>query len=311
MFAWVVALITVLLPVKNAMPYLRETMRSLDAQTYRDFFVCLWDNGSTDGSIEEAKSWIPSRIAGKVVTNEPLPLHLCLARMVEEAESELLARMDADDVCLPQRFALQVDAFQSDPRLAAVGGQIELIDPKGETIREMFDYPLDYCDVLARLIFKSPLAHPAVMMRRQMVLAAGNYRVPKPVEDFDLWFRMASVGKIINLPTKILRYRITNASIVNRAKQDGELTTSIRGCVRRNLGPLFGIPDRSVCLLLDSRHPAAVLPIFFVARRIARLTGYPLRDVLRRPELLYSARVYTAKWDFWSKIVYRFWGSSL
>lgn len=305
------AVITVLLPVKDAMPYLREALASLQAQTFRDFYVCVWDNGSTDGSIEEAQRWIPCKIAGKIITNQPLPLHECLARMVEEAESEFLARMDGDDICFPERFALQVEALQSDYHLAAIGGQIELIDSQGQSIQQKFDYPLDYCDVLARMVFNSPLAHPAVMMRRQMVLSAGNYRYPKPVEDFDLWFRLASVGKIANLSTRLLKYRITDTSIVNKAKQEGDLTKSIKGCVRNNLGALFGISNRSVRLLLERRHPAAFLPILAVARRIACLTGLDRRDVLQRPELLYSARVYTAKWDVLSKVVYRIWVKSI
>jgi glycosyltransferase involved in cell wall biosynthesis len=72
------------------MPYLTEALASLEAQTFRDFEVCLWDNGSTDGSLEEARRWIPGRLKGRVVADRPLPLHECLAKRVEEARTEFV-----------------------------------------------------------------------------------------------------------------------------------------------------------------------------------------------------------------------------
>jgi glycosyltransferase involved in cell wall biosynthesis len=104
--------VTVIIPVLNAMPYLTEALASLEAQTFKDFEVCLWDNGSTDGSMEEAKRWIPAILPGRVVTGRPLPLHECLAAMVEDARTEFIARMDGDDVCLPKRFEKQIRACQ-------------------------------------------------------------------------------------------------------------------------------------------------------------------------------------------------------
>jgi glycosyltransferase involved in cell wall biosynthesis len=117
------ALVTVIIPILNAMPFLPEALASLEAQTFKDFEVCLWDNGSIDCSVEEARRWIPCRLKGRVVTGNPLPLHECLARMVGEAQTEFVARMDGDDVCLPQRFEKQMAAMRGDSGLAAVGGR--------------------------------------------------------------------------------------------------------------------------------------------------------------------------------------------
>ena len=98
--------LSVVLPVLNAMPYLPEALASLEAQTFRDFEVCLWDNGSTDGSAEEARRWIPGRLPGRVVTGRPLPLHECLATMVEEAQTEFVVRMDGDDLIAPNKLEI-------------------------------------------------------------------------------------------------------------------------------------------------------------------------------------------------------------
>ena len=72
---WDMSLITIIIPILNAMPYLTEALASLEAQTFRSFEVCLWDNGSTDGSVEEAQRWIPGRLRGRVVCGNPLPRH--------------------------------------------------------------------------------------------------------------------------------------------------------------------------------------------------------------------------------------------
>ena len=304
-------MITVIIPILNAMPYLTEALASLAAQTFRDFEVCLWDNGSTDGSVEEARRWIPGRLPGRVVTGRPLPLHESLATMVEESRTEFVARMDGDDVCVPDRFEKQLAAMRGDSGLAAVGGQMELMDGRGDKIGEMPEYPIDFCGVLCRILIQSPLSHPAVMLRRSKVLEAGNYRVPKPMEDFDLWFRMAGVGKIENLPNKLLKYRITDTSITNQSKRAGEHGSEVKECVRRNLGRAFEISEGSVRLLVDRRHPVAFLPMLRAARRISNLSGVDLRGVLARPEFLFSARCYTGKLDVFSKLVYRFWGRKI
>jgi glycosyltransferase involved in cell wall biosynthesis len=293
------------------MPYLSEALGSLEGQTFRDFEVCLWDNGSTDASAEEAKRWIPGRLPGRVVTGRPLPLHECLATMVEEAQTEFVARMDGDDFSLPDRFEKQMAVMRGDSGLAAVGGQMDLMDGRGDKIGEMADYPTDFCGVLSSMLFQCPLPHPAVLMRRGKVLDAGNYQVPKPMEDFDLWFRLSGFGEMGNLPEKVLKYRITDSSITNQAKSAGTHAEAVRGCLRNNLEGRYGISKSAFDLLWAKRHPVAFLPMLRAARHISDLSGVDLRRVLARPGFLFSARCYTARWDVLSKLVYRIWGRKL
>lgn len=300
-------MLTVIIPLLDAMPYLTEALDSLERQSFRDFEVCLWDNGSTDGSVEEARRWIPGRLKGKVVSGTPLPLHDCLAAMVDEAQTEFVARMDGDDVCLPDRFEKQMSGMREDAGLAALGGQMELIDGWGAKIGEITEYPTDFCGIICRLLIQSPLSHPAVLMRREKVLVAGNYQVPKPVEDFDLWFRLAGVGELANLPERVLKYRITNSSITNQAKTAGTHAEAVRGCLRKNLEARYGISKSVFDMLWAKKHPFAFVPMLRAAKHISDLSGVDLRSVLSRPEFLFSARCYTAKWDVLSKFVYRFW----
>src|SRR5437763_1462931 len=89
--------VTWLMPVKNGMPYLPHTLRSIEAQTYKNWRVLASDNGSTDGTLEELQRWIPSRLPGRIIADEPLSLGKSLARLVGKAETELCARSDVDD----------------------------------------------------------------------------------------------------------------------------------------------------------------------------------------------------------------------
>src|SRR5438552_5677499 len=100
--------VTWLMPVKNGMPYLSETLASIEAQTYRDWEILVWDNGSTDGTLDELRRWIPSRLPGRIIDNRPLSLGNSLAALVEAAGTELCARIDADDVNYPERLERQV-----------------------------------------------------------------------------------------------------------------------------------------------------------------------------------------------------------
>jgi len=302
------SIVTVIIPVLNAMPYLPGALASLEAQTFKDFEVCLWDNGSIDGSAEEARRWIPGRLGGRVVCGNPLPLHECLARMVVEAKTEFVARMDGDDVCFPDRLQRQMEIMGKHADMSAVGGQMDLMDGRGDKIGEMPEYPIDFCGVLSRMLFQCPLPHPAVLLRWEKVLAAGNYQVPKPMEDFDLWFRLAGVGEMRNLPEKVLKYRISDSSITNQAKSEGTHSEAVRGCLRENLESRYGISPSVFDLLWAKRHLVAFLPMLRAARRISDLSGVDLRRVLARPEFLFSARCYTGKCDVLSKFVYRFWG---
>ena len=286
------------------MPFLSEALASLEAQTYRDFEVLLWDNGSTDGTVEEARRWIPARLPGRVVTGNPLPLHECLARMVEEAKSGFVARMDADDISLPERFEKQMQTMQKEPGLVGVGGQLKLIDAKGALLPVPVDYPTGYHQVLSRMLFSSPLPHPAMLMRRASILACGNYRQPKPIEDFDLWFRLARQGALRNLPDPVYLYRMVDTSVTNQSKKAGRHNGHIFDCLKANAPSLYAISERQYARLLNQTHGCAVLPLLRAARKIRTLTGVNLWDVLSSPEFLYSARCLTSRRDYLSKACY-------
>lgn len=300
--------VTVIIPVLNGMPYLPEALASLAAQTLRDFEVVLWDNGSTDGTVEEARRWIPGRLPGRVVTGQPLPLHQCLARMVEEARTDLIARMDADDVCLPERFERQVAFLAGNRDVVAVGGQITYIDGRGCEVAGAPFYPVHFASVLAQLPFQCPMPHPAVLARKSAIVAAGNFRRPKPMEDYDLWFRLAQQGCLANLPGVVLRYRIHRASATHDAQRQGVHCLAMRECRIANVPVFFGVSEAAYVKMLDRRCVFAFPHVMRLARVISARTRRVVRDVFSLDDFLFTARCLTRRGDFISRVLYLWWG---
>ena len=109
--------VTWLLPVLNAMPHLRDTLASMADQSWHLHHVIAWDNGSSDGSVEELRRWIPHRLPGRIVTDRPAGLGASLAAMVELADTELCARIDSDDVNEPDRLRAQVELMTGRPEV--------------------------------------------------------------------------------------------------------------------------------------------------------------------------------------------------
>lgn len=206
-------MVTWLLPVKNAMPYLTQTLESIGAQTYRHWQVLAWDNGSTDGSVQELQRWIPHRLPGRVVADRPMGLGACLAHMVEESSTPLCARIDADDVNEPDRLERQVVFLRDHPETAVVGTGIQFIDEQGNERDGAWSARTDDAEIRWRLRFCNALNHPTVLFRRSVVLAAGNYRDMMPGQDYDLWVRVAARASMANLPQPLVRYRLLPSSV--------------------------------------------------------------------------------------------------
>lgn len=212
--------VTWLLPVKDGLPYLRETLASIAAQRHTDHRVIAWDNGSTDGSVEVLRQWVPDRVPGVVVADRPMGLGASLARMVAMAETELCARIDADDLAAPDRLARQAAWMAEHPDVALLGGGMTIIDARGRPGRTITPLCRDDAQVRWNLRFGNPLAHPTVMLRRSAVLDVGNYADLMPGQDLDLWCRVAARHAMANLPDVVLHYREHDASITTRAARD-------------------------------------------------------------------------------------------
>ena len=240
--------------VRNGLPYLHETLRSVAGQSYGDFELDVWDNGSTDGTIELLREWIPNRIAGRIVDDAPRALGEARAALVINARNELCAYLDADDILVPQRLALGVAAMLANPGLVAVGGQINIIDRFGAPIDARWYHPLDDAEIRWRTHWKCCFCASTMLFRKSAALAVGNFKNRPRGIDQDLWLRLARVGRLANLPDRLAFYR----------QHDRNLTASFenfvpteRGVASANADSLFaGESPEAAMALWDDLYPS-------------------------------------------------------
>jgi glycosyltransferase involved in cell wall biosynthesis len=245
-------LVTWLLPVRNGMPFLPQTLQSIATQTYQNVRILAWDNASTDETVEELQRWIPRRIPGTVVAGDPRPLGLCLAAMVERCQTELCARIDADDINLPERLERQVAFLEEHPQTAVLGAQVNTIDEDGRRL-ERWHFSTDDAETRWRLRWENPISHPAVLFRRRVVLRAGNYQECQAAEDFDLWMRVADLAEIRSHPEVLLHYRRSQGSVMAGVTDHVSIE---RRVMQKNASRLFPEMSEAAALeLWEAAHP--------------------------------------------------------
>ncbi|WP_372922633.1 glycosyltransferase [Roseovarius sp.] len=231
--------VSVIMSVYNAEPYLAEAIESILSQTFADLEFLIHDDGSTDGSPAILRHYVErdDRIVVSAGANEGLAA--ALNRLIEAARGDLLARMDADDVCLPDRFSKQVEYLDRNQDCVVVGGCVTTTDGHGRSIARLM-VPSDHMSIdTNNLRGIVSVSHPTVMMRREAVIRCGGYYPTfKSSQDLDLWLRMAEIGRLANLPDVVLKYRIHDSSI-SGSKQDLQRQMCRRACeaawVRRGL----------------------------------------------------------------------------
>jgi glycosyltransferase involved in cell wall biosynthesis len=214
--------VSVLLAVRNGLPYLDEAIRSITEQTFKDFELIAVDDGSTDGTTDLLDRWSreDSRIIVLRQTNQGQTASL--NRAIAVARGEYLARQDSDDVSEPERFARQVESLDRHPHLAVLGSGATIVDGDGKEIGTQ--RPPSGPDQLRDLVWKeNVLVHGSVMMRRRALDQVGTYRPAfRYAKDWDLWLRMMQAGFVIdNLQDCLYRWRLNpdGAYVRDRSRQ--------------------------------------------------------------------------------------------
>ena len=190
-----------------------EAIRSILDQTFGDFELIFIDDASTDDSVAIADSFGDPRVV--VLSNEEqLGITGTLNRGIAAARGALIARMDADDVAQPERFARQQEHLLGRPGPAIVGSNVVLIDRDGVEIGTE-RHPSSARDIRRTILVHNPFAHGTVMLTRSLLERHGVYdRSFLHNEDYDLWLRLAAAGSdMANLDAFLLRRRIHDRNI--------------------------------------------------------------------------------------------------
>ncbi len=201
--------ITVIMGIYNCAETLGQALDSLIAQTYDGWNAVLCDDGSTDGSFEIALSYsekYPEKFI-LIKNGENLGLNKTLNRCLERADGGYIARMDGDDISLPERFEKEADFLDSHPEYAVVSTPMIYFDESGDWGCGKAGGEVAPEDFIAG----TPFCHAPCMVRREAYEAVGGYSEDKKTmraEDYDLWFRMYAAGfKGYNLSTPYYKMR--------------------------------------------------------------------------------------------------------
>lgn len=206
--------ISVILPVYNAQTFILESVNSILAQSYRDFELILVDDASSDKTLEMLSSISDSRI--RLIQNKVnVGLVGSINRGLDIAGGELIARMDHDDIALPHRFEKQVSFLNQHSSIDVLGSGYQLIDCAGK-LGVRYVPPILHEEISWALSFMCPIAHPTVMVRRNVLLTGNGYRESHSfAEDYDLWERISMNVKFANLSESLLLLRKHDANMTN------------------------------------------------------------------------------------------------
>lgn len=212
--------LSVLLPVRNARPWLDASLASLARQVFRDFEVVAVDDGSTDGSGERLEWHAGREPRLRVIRGAHAGLPAALATALRAARAPWIARHDADDLSHRERFAMQMTHLAHHRRVDVLGTRVRLFADRGAHVGagmrrwvRWHNRLLDHESLRRELLIDSPLAHGTAVIRREALDRIGGWHERGWAEDLDLWIRLfASGARFEKLPATLYGWRQHPAS---------------------------------------------------------------------------------------------------
>lgn len=287
-------LVSVLMPVYNAEKHLRAAMDSILAQAYTNIEFVIVNDGSRDGSEALIRSYRDSRIR-LLVNSGNKGLIYSLNYGIASCNGKYIARMDADDVSLPERIGEQVKFMEQHPEVGVCGCDYSQFNDSGETTYKALSV---HDEVLSQMIFNSSVVHPSLMLRRSVlqeldpVFNAGYQHS----EDYELWSKLILRTQFSAVPKHLFRYRIHGGQVTQKHQEQQQISASkVRKELLTRLG--FSYTEEEVQLLsrmaghrlFDDKHQLDLLEQF-LKRLIAQ------NETSRRIDPEIFKRVLSYKW---------------
>lgn len=214
--------ISVVMPAYNAEKFIGESIESIINQTYQDWELIVVDDGSKDRTAEIAGRYAEQDSRVKVFTKENGGISRALNYGMERAQHSWIARLDADDLALPERFAKQLATAETDPEVVIWGSWVHQINVTGQRVGVIQFHPTTKQEFYEMRARAEPIrtVHPSVLFKKEVALAVGGYDPEMDgVEDSDLWARMYNKhGPMLNIPEYLTLYRVHPGSITAQKK---------------------------------------------------------------------------------------------
>jgi glycosyltransferase involved in cell wall biosynthesis len=235
------------MPVLNGAQFISEALDSVLVQPLATEIIVV-DNGSSDGTLEILNHYVKRDPRVKLFHCKERGVSNALNTGLTFATGNLIARLDADDKMSPQRLESQLKLMVSQPKTALVSSQIIYINSEGQEIG-ISKYPVGKLTLLRHFLLRNPIAHPAVMFRKEVAEMAGSYRPEfEGSEDLDLWIRILNFGDIFSSQDFSTFYRVHENQITVRTNlYSAEF--DLRFKYLRNI--LKGKPNHSIFSILQ------------------------------------------------------------
>lgn len=209
--SWGSPVLSVLLPAYNAADTVRAAAESVLNGTSAALELIIVDDGSTDGT-RAAVVDLAADPRVRIISRPNKGLSASLNEAIAHASAPFIARMDADDISMPDRFEAQLQFLAEHPDVVMVGGQIRrVINGEAESTSQL---PLEHDDIVTALLRgQHAICHPTVVIRRSALDLVGGYWEYGVGEDWDMYLRMAEVGRLANLDQHVLDYTFAGSGI--------------------------------------------------------------------------------------------------
>ncbi len=219
--------VSVLMPVRDGLPWLPSALDTVLAQTFTDFELIVLEDGSTDATPDVLASVTDPRV--RVIPTGGVGIARALNAGLAVARGVYVARHDADDESEPARLERQVEVLDAQPDVDVVSTVAEYIDTGGQVVvndwvdivRRQQDAALTHEAIRELMPLTCCVTHGAVLLRRQVLLDAGGYRADMvPAEDYDLWLRLLPRHRFVKLPDRLYRHRLHAGQTGFRARDE-------------------------------------------------------------------------------------------
>ena len=283
------ALVSVIIPCYNAEKYIEAALMSILQQSYHHLEVIVINDGSTDKSAEILLQFAQQDLRVRYIENEKnLGLIATLNKGIQLAQGKYIARMDADDIALPDRIEKQVDFLSLHPNIAVLGGAMKTF---GENVQsEILALPTEDNEIKAYLFLASAFNHPTVMFnlsvldRDDIFYQQQYYRA----EDYGLWIHLLAKGyQFANLKDVVLNYRILENSetrlLAKNLEQRNQIISKIHHYLLTHLK--LSLTDNEILQYSLSTNRANIaqlnlMMLCHIYRKISRTVSYPVGKLL-------------------------------
>lgn len=232
--------ISVLMPTYNCAEYIFDAIKSILNQTYKNFEFLIIDDGSTDNTKEIVLRFNDPRI--KYIQKEHTGFADSLNYGLKIAKYDLIARMDADDISLPNRFEAQLSFYNDNSDYKIISCWYGIFS--NNRLKYIVKTPTRYPDIKVKLLLHSTICHAPALFEKKTVIEAGGYK-DIVFEDYELWLRLVDKVKFTNIPEVfyLQRYRKDSLSRDNII-QKYKIHYNIQEDYYKDLGYFFGIKEK-------------------------------------------------------------------